>query len=304
VASLVAAMLAALASPALARHASKHPKLPDLVPKTVRVNGKPYAFLGKTEATAIDTTKNVGAVRARRTHTYVVLVHDGRRWLLTDRLVPALGPGESHRGEGSSPHPVGAPIGAYTLEICGDAKNQVRESNEDNNCAPIRRPSHFFVAAQTWFGSLSGTKVSAGSQLETWRSTNARLDFDGAGGGVFEYLFKGSVTWIDSGAVDKCVQDGKGTKTYDHDDSIGSLTVDYLNGTYSGNLNENVDGPFYEIQDSCGGQLPGPQQPDFWNPFPDGSPVALPFGSRTLPGSPTRFGDTTWVWDLKVGVLH
>jgi hypothetical protein len=270
------------------------------------VKGQDYAFLGKSIVTVVDVTKNRGTARARRTHTDFDLVHDGKRRLLTDRFVPALGPGESHKARSSSDQPITAPLGAYRLEVCVDTKHQVRESNEKNNCEFLPRPSEFYVIAQTWFGSLSGIKTLADEAIETWRSTDASFDVElRHGRGLFSYLFSGTVKWSDSGSYGGgCVQSGTGTRTYSDDDSLGELVVDYGNETYTSTDLTELGGPFYTIDITCPhghSTFNGPYQPQFWNPSPDGAAVPMPFGSRELSGSPSHMANVTWVWDLKAG---
>ncbi len=223
-----------------------------------------------------------------------------------------LGPRMSHHGDGSSVGQVNAPLGAFTVEVCVDAKNQVRESNEANNCTTLPTPRSFFVAAETWFGAISGTTPSSpgGTDHESWISNDASLDFDQYdGGGRFSYLFNGTVTWIDDGTSSgtDCTVSGGGSKTYHDDASIGGLTVDYLHGVYlTGGLTEQVDGRFYKITTSCplggGGTSMGPLEQDFWDPSPNDLPIHLPFGATELPGSPSETVDeATWTWDLKAG---
>jgi hypothetical protein len=256
----------------------------------------------------IDRTKNQGSRQARRTHTDFYLVHGDNRWLITDRFVPALGPGESHFERTTSEHPIDAPLGAYQIEVCVDAKNQVRESDEKNNCAILPRPSQFYVVAQTWSGSLSGVKTFSGQSMETWRSTNASFAFDLIqGNGLFNYVFSGTVKWTDSGADDGgCIWSGTGTRTYSNDDSLGVLTVDYRDGSFSSNDFTDWTPPFYTIDIACplGGHstTDGPGRPaTFWNPSPDGTPVPMPFGSSSLPGSPAQMANVTWTWNLQAG---
>ncbi len=73
---------------------------------------------------------------------------------------------------------------------------------------------------------------------------------------------------------------------------------------YSGGL-QDTSGPYYKVTFSGRAYPPPPQaapyEPDFWMPSVSGT-VALPFDSTSLPGSPFRFADTTWHWDLHAGV--
>jgi hypothetical protein len=308
-AALIGLTLAA--SPAVAKKAKPLEHEPDLVVTGAGLRGEPYAFRDeKGNITVEDVTKNTGSGRAGPSLTRVYLVHGRKQWLLTERAVPALGPGKEDRDEGSSrvfaPHE--HPIGEYTLRICADAKNHVDESDELNNCKRMQ-PRHFFIAARAWVGSLGGIET-ASTITDRWQSTNAELLFDQYdGGGVFSYLFTGAVTWTISGTVaNGCAISGMGTKSYDNDASIGALRVDYLNANYTGDFQE-TGGPFFQVTFSnCpdGATPPPPEaapyEPDFWLPSP-ASTVPLPFGSTALPGSPSQFGGT-WTWDLQSGHLE
>jgi CARDB len=292
----------------LARQAAKKPKLADLVPTHAGIRGRDYAFVGKSFVTTTDRTKNQGSAGARRTHTDFILVHGSKRYLLTDRFVPALKPRESHGASTKSEHAINVPIGTYKVEVCVDVKNQVHESSEDNNCVTLPRPNHFFVIAQTWFGSLSGIKSLTGQASERWQSSNARFDFDlKQGEGVFAYTFSGTVNWTDSGTDQAgCVWSGSGTRTYTDDDSLGNLVVDYLHENYSSANLTDLGSQFFTTTISCphGGvsTVESPSRPiTFWSPSPGGTPISLPFGSRSLPGSASQMANVTWTWDLKAG---
>jgi hypothetical protein len=303
-AALIGFALAAPPALGIGSTARKHE--PDLVVAGAELKGEPYAFADERGAITVeDITKNVGSVRAGPSLTRVYLVHGAKRWLLTQRAVPALGPGREDRDEGSSPiyAPHAYPIGEYTLRICADAKNHVNESDELNNCGRLR-PRRFFIAARSWSGSLGG--IETGGLTDRWQSTNAQLNFDQyESGGVFSYLFSGAVTWTISGTTASgCTVSGTGTKSYESDASIGALKVDYLNANYTGGLQE-TGGPFFQVSFSnCpdGGTPPPPEaapyEPDFWQTS-FGSTIPLPFGTAALPGSPIQFAGATWHWSLQ-----
>jgi hypothetical protein len=296
------------ASPALARGTSK--KLPDLVPTHAGIRGNDYAFVGKSFVTTVDRTKNEGKGDvSRRTHTDFFLVHGDKKYLLTDRFVPALKTRESHFASARTAHAVNLPIGAYTVEVCVDAKNQVHESNEHNNCRTLPVPAHFFVIPETWFGSISGIKTGAGDTAERWQSSDAAFDVDiKRGQGIFDYIFSGTVKWTESGSLGGgCVLSGTGTRSYTNDDSLGVLTIDYLHENYNATDFTDHGSQFFTITITCPhgvSTADGPSRPiTFFNPTPDATPIPLPFGSTTLTGSPSQMANVTWTWDLKAGSL-
>ena len=295
-------MLLVTAMPALGKEAKPKPK-PDLVVTAATLNGNSYTFWREKEPISVeDVTKNTGTRRAGPTLTRVYLVHGDKQWLLLQRPVPALGPGKEHQDEGSSdPFAVqNYPIGAYTLKICADGKHQVDESNE-SNCRKML-PRHFFVIPRGWVGTMSGIET-AGGITNRWQVPKAQLQFDQfEPGGVVSYLFTGTVTWSSSGtAADGCAVTGSGSRSYDNDDSIGALSVDYLHETYTASL-QDTSGPPYQVTfsgcDHPPPSQPGPYEPTFWLPSV-ASTVALPFGSKSLPGSPAQnpFG-ATYTWSL------
>jgi hypothetical protein len=296
-------MLLVAAMPALGKEAKPKPK-PDLVVTAATLNGNSYTFWREKEPISVeDITKNTGTRRAGPSLTRIYLVHGGKQWLLLQRPVPALAPGKEHRDVSSSDAfaPQDYPIGAYTLRICADGKHQVDESNE-SNCKRLL-PRHFFVIPRGWVGTMSGIETSS-SITNRWQVPKAQLQFDQfEPGGVVSYLFTGTVTWSSSGtAADGCVVTGSGSRSYNDDDSIGALSVDYLHETYTASL-QDTSGPPYQVtfsgcQDPPPSQ-PGPYEPTFWLPSV-ASTVALPFGSESLPGSPTQnpFG-ATYTWSVR-----
>jgi CARDB len=301
--------LTLIAAPAQARKPPRHPPgKPDLTAKAV-VAGDPYLFYGQTHPTVTitDTVVNRGSGRAGPSLTRVLLEHDGKKWVLADRAVPALGPGRSDSGEDIVVPNTRFPLGAYKLFVCADAKHQEAESDE-NNCVKLSTPRYFFVAAASWKGSLSGTftAVGDGELTERWSSSDASLDFDQyEHGGIFTYLFNGSVTWTDSGQDSSgCQISGAGEDTFHGDAANGQLTVDYLKGEYTTTGFSEEDGAFYDftyhdcpfLTNPPSGT--GPLQRVFWEPEPLGAPIQLPFGSTTLPGSPSKVFTGSWTWNL------
>jgi hypothetical protein len=284
--------------------AKKPRRKANLAVTAAELKGNPYGFWEeKGTITVEDITKNTGARRAGPSITRVYLVHGGHHYRLADRPVPALRPGKEHRDESSS-DPFAThdyPIGAYRLMICADAKHQVNESSE-HNCKWMQ-PRHFFVIPRAWTGSLGG--VETRSITDRWSSPDAQFTFDQyEGGGIVSYVFSGAVTWTNSGTdAEGCTISGSGTRNYSDDASIGALSVDYLNGTYSGGLQDTSGPPFQVAFSNC--RFPPPPQPGvyepaFWLPSVSGN-VSLAFGSTSLPGSPFQMAGATYNWNLRAG---
>jgi hypothetical protein len=298
----LAVVLALSAPPVIAKG---HAPSPDLTLRHATMGGKPFVFFGQNTAGQIsvsDTTENIGKGRAGPTLNVVWMYHDGHLPIeIGDRAVPALRPGQRNSGEDSLKHDLRAAPGDYKVVICVNAKRQERESRL-NNCELVRK--HFYIAPRLWQGSLSGVwSAPGGGTTEPWRSTDARLDFEQyTGSGKFLYVFSGTVSWSDNGtAPDGCTFSGSGSKTYSHDDSIGNLTVNYLDDTYVAQLQATAPG-IYTITETCpqGGTVtvPGPLNLLFWAPSPLSGPAALPFGSVSLVGSPAHDPFTVFTWNI------
>jgi CARDB len=307
--AVLLAALALIAAPALARKPPRRPPgKPDLT-ATAKVDGDPYLFYGQVHPTVTitDTVVNHGSGRAGPTLTRVLIEFNGKRWVLADRAVPALAPGKKSTGEDNLVTDTRFPLGPYRIFVCADAKRQEAESDEDN-CVKLSNPRWFFIAAASWKGSLSGsfTAVGDGELTERWSSTDASLDFDQyEQGGIFTYLFNGSVTWTDSGQDSSgCLISGAGEDTFHGNAENGQLNIDYLHGEYMTTGFSEEDGAFYDLtyHDCPFLTNPpsgtGPFQRVFWEPEPLGAPIPLPFGSTTLPGSPSHVFSGAWTWNL------
>jgi hypothetical protein len=305
-ATLVVA-LAATASPALAQ---KHraPAKPDLTiedavlkhpagahPFVIQKQRDPKLFIS-------DRTVNAGTAAAGRTVTKVYLEHDGKRKLLAKRKVAPLRPGETDFGNDVPVDTMNFPLGAYTAVICADANHAYPESTRKPQCARADELD-FIVAAARWEGSVGGTYNDAIGAVEQWSSTDAVLKLeDDDPDGNFVYGFTGKVTWTDSGTDDAgCVWDGSGSKTFTAQNRpLGQMTIDYQLESYTALFSNN--GVFFKTNVSCPGGghelLDGPQASEIWGSGVAGDKV-LPFGSTTLPGSPTAGSlATTFRWSL------
>ncbi len=308
---MAAISLVLLASPAVA--GARGPG-PDLVVSAGKLSGDPFVFYGgahqpKFAFTAV--TANHGSVRAGPTETTVYLTHGGKRWRLADRAVPALAPGGKDRGRAKPIREPRLPLGSYAVVLCANARKQVAEGNEANNCRKL--PDPFYVISTGWNGSISGTStlgplidsgpIPGDHSLEKWQATD--LDFffnEYKGDGVFDYeLILGTVDYQDGG-IDAagCRYSGGGTNRA----AGGSFTADYSGDTYTGIVGM---AEFYEIQVSCpeSSNLPleGPAQTESLSTDVVGRQSvrgqSLLFGSFTVAGSNAdRELGSTWRWSL------
>jgi hypothetical protein len=304
---MLATLVALLAPPALAQAHKRNPK-PDLVIEhgTVTAAGGLYLFQNDPDPNVSlnDTTANDGAARAGRTVTRVYLEHAGRRWLLAEREVPPLRPGRSDGGSDLLVHETDFPLGAYTLKFCADAANADNESSRKSHCRSIDT-SDFFVAAHGWIGTLSGDAITPTGFTENWYSSPAALTANHyEGNGTFSYAFNGTVSWADHGTDSMgCTYTGAGSHTFNtQNPAEGVLTIDYKHEEFNADINAPATG-YYQINDSCPpphgpGPIPGPFTLQFWGAS-EGTPIALPFGATSLPGSPSRAVDTTFTWNLR-----
>jgi hypothetical protein len=293
-----------LALPAAGQSAVKKNReaLPDLVISDGTLGGPPFIFWGERRLGSVtirDTTENRGSGRASPSLTKVYLRHGTGWWLLADRAVGALPPGSESAGEDDVvPGNHHFPPGVYSIVICADAKRQVAERNEHNNCRRVRE--QFYVAVRSWAGSLSGTALPQPAWTERWTGAGS-FDYDlYAGAGRFLYLFSGTVQWFDSFTDSQgCRWGGSGEESFAHDDQLGGLTIDYRHDLYESQGLLLPSSESYVVADSCGSaSTSGPLEHTFWMPSLEGT-VALAFGSTTLPGSPNSVFDTTYVWRLR-----
>jgi hypothetical protein len=290
---------------------------PDLFVTNARVHGEErYAFQGQTDDTFFTfRTRNRGDVRANRSVTEVSLRHGATDYPLGQAPTPPLAKDEAAELQhvpdiDDPPLRFNYPLGAYTMRVCADARDQVDEAVETNNCRTIQtpgsEPERFFVVRKVWKGRLSGVaQIHPQSVYETYRSGDAafpeaaKLVFDRQinTDGLFTYDFAGPVTYKDSGSGSGCTFSGGDTQRFGPGGAnpIGTITLDYLRGRYSGQV--GVNGSFYTMHTQCGPfsgfDQGGPAvQPTFLNV---GDPKNLPFGATRLQdGYSTQV--STWVW--------
>ena len=316
VAAVAAFAIAALVAPAGAIAKKK----PDLVIKEAALIGQPFVFSEEENTVTFrDWTKNVGNRMSGKSYTQLLMIRpDGVKRELGDRNIAKLKPDKSSKGSSEEAFTFEPPLGAHTLEVCADYIDEIEEKNERNNCVTL--PGYFFVIERIWSGSISGSGCLApglqgecSDARETWSSENATFTFDQyLGAGVFNYVYTGTVFYMDSGTdIDDC--------TWSSGDSAnsanggGSMVLDYLTNQY------NATGlvlPFYTYTRDCPGIFgdetrQGPLYDHFLQTSahsgaPSGTGQPLPFGHFILEGhyegaaiGNASDGRVTWNWQLQ-----
>ena len=283
--------LTATAPAALAKKRAPAAK-PDLtvISRSVGYRGGQYVFQNERDPNLSieDTTANLGEGKAGRSVTKVYLEHDHTRWVLAQREVPPLRPGARDPGSDLVVHLTDFPIGAYTVEFCADADHHNREATRKSQCEKLGA-QHFTVAAARWQGSVIGEYDTVLGNVERWTDHDAQLRFQGYSSGIFSYVFTGTVTWTDSGTdEDGCGYSGSGSRTFTPaNQPAGSFDIDYRHEEFSGGF--AIDQQTYPITIACpdGTQTArGPEAPSIFTTS-TGGVTPLPFGSTTLPGTPS-----------------
>ena len=254
-AALVAVFALASAPLVPAAQAGKKNKKPDLVPKDGAQQGTPYAFRGEAMNGSIQyEIKNQGKQSAKRSATVVNLWREGGDTPVGFHTAPKLKPGE--RARATIPLSVvnTLPAGAYTIEICVDITDVVKEEDERNNCADVKG-SRFYSTYRGWQGSFNGggpvpgLNVSEGP-TETARSSDATLGFGRyLGGGVFEWdIDGGTATFTTQGADGYgCGWSGSATFVLERK---RALQINYDAGSYLV-FAQVIDGATYETTGQC-----------------------------------------------------
>lgn len=276
------------------------PKKPDLVVTPGNLSGTPYGFVGAIDNEWTGKTKNKGRKQAGRSTTRVYLQHTGRRVNFVRVGVPKLEVGEDFKDTARAVAPNGIKTGEYALQVCADATDEVRESNESNNCRLVGSPKQFFISFRSWTGSLrgKGELPGGGTAVEDWSSANVAWTFAGyQDPGLFVYNPTGTVTSIDSGVTTgNCTVIGNGSSPI----SSGALILDYPSASYTASANVNPGS--YKYEQFCGGapdSYPGPQFSLALATFLQfGSVQPLPFGATTLSGAFTDETNTNNTWDF------
>lgn len=306
---LVGAAIALITAGTAQASQSPERPLPDLVPTAGRLTGDPYMFLGKPyPGSWVGKVRNKGKASAGPTLT-VVYIAPGRlqanvraRDALADAATGRLGDGDEERtNAGALPPEADLKPGGYSVYVCADAKKQVPERNEDNNCRFVGdRGQRFYVAFERWTGSLrgAGPMIWGGGAREDWSSSSVALTFRGyTEPGYFGYGYSGPVIYVASGTTSGgCTVSGGGTVFA----GTGSLSIDYQEETYTA-LGFGTGNDYSYLLD-CGGTVspyPGAENYIFLSTDPvPGIPQPLPFGTRTLSNAFTDEFGVNYTWDL------
>jgi arylsulfatase A-like enzyme len=132
----------------MAQAGGKGKRLPDL--KVTSVSKPPSHLAPGARFTVRDRVRNVGEHRARRSTTRYFVSRDRDRGrdvrLRGRRRVAPLKPGRRSGGRAKVKLPLKTAAGRRYLIVCADARRQLRERRERNNCRAARKPT--FVVAE------------------------------------------------------------------------------------------------------------------------------------------------------------
>lgn len=293
----LAAILALLPAGAHAMGNKEKPKRPDLVVTSGGIEGRRYVFEGG-EASPLSftaTTKNRGHGLAPASETGLRFIAARGEGLPPGIRPPAfraavgrLRPG--HREHGGVPTRgfavAGHPLGAWAVDICADIANQVKESNEHNNC---RRVTDLYVfTKRQWSGHTSGNVIidlAPGTWSESFDG-DVNLEFrQYLGEGVFSYAVTGTVGYHMALVGSDCVGSGQGNVGV----APGSrVRLDYGDEVYSGSSDVPQNSLSFTV--TCGDSSStarGPRGSKFFVVVDSGGAqqAPLPFGTKVLEGS-------------------
>ncbi len=298
--ALLTTLLAGAAAnqPAVAKAAK--PKLPDLVVSPGELRGDHYLLLGKRyggDWKGVVKNKGSAVAAPSITRVYIASTRLQRNVRARDRIlqaaVPRLRAGAQERVTAEYRPARNDPVpGGYSVWVCADATNRVRESNEKNNCRSVApRDLRFYVGFEKWTGSLSGhgPMTWGGSTREDWSGTDILLTMSSVveAAGVFAYDLSGNVHYEVSGtSTGGCTASGSGNVAAAAGPLPGYLRLYYEREFYLGGAAGT--GSDYDYLLDCGGTVspyPGAQNYLFFNTGPEFPP--LPFGAKTISGTYT-----------------
>jgi CARDB protein len=292
--------VALLLAPAADAKPKPKPKLPDLTVKASTVGGQPYAVIGEDPSAKTQfefTVFNEGKKSTgRKTVARVQLVHSLHgSFKLGYRAIPELKPGHGDAGRATTPV-LRAPAGAYRVRACADVPDQVRESNENNNCDFFKLPGpHYYVANDRYKGTVSGNQelTPSGGWYEYWQMPSA--DFGPAqylGNGAFTYNLTGSVYYNDSGGT-ACTVTGSGVGS-----TTGELQIQFEGNRYVGTGSTNTSYPIFKCGNNDDGDT-GPKEPTVLETVGDDFVFpTLQFGNHIEGTLTSSDGTETWNWTL------
>lgn len=256
--ALVVALVSIAAEPA---QAAKKPR-PDLVVAGKRTVNPKQLFFGEAEQVVRFNAriKNRGKGRAPASKALLILDNRASESDADAHIrlqVPALRSGKSFRGSARDAVKRSLKPGAYHAQICADGPDEIKETNDGNNCA---KAGVIFIVARDWAGYVSGNAPVETGVNESWTAEYARFTYDKRlkPAGRVRYLFDGTLTYELSGTdSDGCIYTGSGaarvraTTPRPADEEYG-LTVDYLKGQYWGT--EVLTGQTFSYAVSCDGE--------------------------------------------------
>ncbi len=126
-----------------------------------------------------DTVTNRGHTLAGRSVTRFYLRRGRASMLVGARGVPTLRPGRNSRGHSTLRVPAGAQSGHYSIVVCADAANAIRESAELNNCRRVH-PQLVVAAPTADVGGPSGGSAPAPAPVQGMPPAGS-VDTDGDG---------------------------------------------------------------------------------------------------------------------------
>jgi hypothetical protein len=279
--------------------AKPKPKLPDLVVKTLPLQGQPYAVNG--EAADSKTTFEFAAFNrgnkatGHKTLARLQIVHPIRGpFKFGYAEIPPVKKDAGQQVKATTPVTRQA-AGAYRVRACADIPNRIKESNENNNCSYFTTTEpHFYVVNSHYRGTVSGIqdRTSEGGWIESWNMPAA--DFGPAtylGGGTFSYALSGSVYYTDSGG-NGCTVTGSGVAA-----ASGDLDLQFETGRYFGTGTGETSYPIFKCGNNDDGET-GPVETRILETFSDTLVFpALDFGNA-IGGGVSEGDNESWTWSL------
>ncbi|MFN8161736.1 MAG: CARDB domain-containing protein [Solirubrobacterales bacterium] len=294
---VIALLCTAPAALLLAPATSAKPKpRPDLVLLNSDLAGsKHFAFAGETASIVVrDLVKNTGRAVAGKSKIELTLSHGPEKFSGITRTVGKLSPGEKSKGTSTADiHiPSNAKLGAYEVHLCVDAREDVKEDDEVNNCD---HRGQFYIGQRKWSGSFSG---SDDDNATAWSTKDAVFKFERyvAPGEFFYEITAATVNFTTSGLdSNSCNNTGSGIETK----PVGQLYLRYQDHDYSAGVG-NKPAFSYPIFFNCGGGTLMTQGPKAGEDPLEFVNKPLGFGVDTLTGVYTSRGlhPRDYIWKL------
>jgi CARDB len=246
-------LIASLGLLASTAHAAKAAGKPDLVVTKVRVEPDTFAFIGQRWESTIDfTVVNKGRGTARASDASIFIKGGGQSHRVQLSGVQRLASGESGGALQGVRRRNDLEAGEWTIGVCADANNKVKESNERNNCTDGK--PKFYSAYRTYKGFLLGERpgISEGA-IEAWQTTSDTTYGPGqyVGRGLFIYknTAASAVRYQHSGSGGGCSYSGEGT--FAIDGNLSQIMLNLKAGIYTANAT-TLFGSQYMVTLNCG----------------------------------------------------